>query len=537
MAYLYSLNDFSIPTSTSKTSNTSPPSPTNIQPPLSLASFNDELVLCLKEAANKTQDTNIRKSFYNGNVKKLQSGMKYFPCQNIEQLPSSKSYCAWHDNYFQMGNEKEFLTIMKYAHPQRKMTMQPKQTEKKLAQKVFGPSHIKLEPSLISPMSMGIFCHKIDQGFYGEDIGITTRVCNDFFPSPTDQGICLTKNFQIDKVMKTREVYNNMFEQDVQPNNSKIEGGTLWSEITLVVFTDATYFLSQSYPRDDKTELGKIQLQLHQTKDLANMLLESNYDEKLVPLSLQRGKEYFINVKPDGNFVTKDVMNLDPAQRECFLEDEVPDSSVFKIYTENNCKYECKVFLAQQICKCIPWDFFLKETSQKECDVFGRSCFYDTMTNLTQAPEIVCEHCMRGCNKISYGKSITKEQSIPKQYSTHEAFDHFLMDKNNTIEKRGFKMAFDSFTERNCMGFGCASYDGLRISMMDDAIIIHLKFQKPEIVAIGIKYTTDDKIVKFGGTFGIFSQLTGCTFLGLLNMFAIILKLLFMCFKTRSNQY
>ena len=66
------------------------------------------------------------------------------------------------------------------------------------------------------------------------------------------------------------------------------------------------------------------------------------------------------------------------------------------------------------------------------------------------------------------------------------------MDKNNTIEKRGFKMAFDSFTERNCMGFGCASYDGLRISMMDDAIIIHLKFQKPEIVAIGIKYTTDD---------------------------------------------
>ena len=96
-------------------------------------------------------------------------------------------------------------------------------------------------------------------------------------------------------------------------------------------------------------------------------------------------------------------------------------------------------------------------------------------------------------------------------------------------------MAFDSFIERNGMGFGTKSYDDLQKLMMNDAIIIQLKFQKPEIVAIGIKYTTDDKIAKFGGTFGIFSQLTGCTFLGLLNIIAIVLKLLFMCFKTRSN--
>ena len=76
--------------------------------------------------------------------------------------------------------------------------------------------------------------------------------------------------------------------------------------------------------------------------------------------------------------------------RSCHLENEVEMSSVFKVYTKNNCRYECYVKNAKDTCKCITWDFI--DFSQfkvldPECDVFGRACFFNAMEDLTKSPD------------------------------------------------------------------------------------------------------------------------------------------------------
>ena len=58
-----------------------------------------------------------------------------------------------------------------------------------------------------------------------------------------------------------------------------------------------------------------------------------------------------------------------------------------------------------------------------------------------------------------------------------------------------------------------------------DLIIVRLRFLKPH----DSKYTITDKFANanFGGIFGIFSQLTGCSLLVLLNLMILLVKVAF----------
>ena len=54
-----------------------------------------------------------------------------------------------------------------------------------------------------------------------------------------------------------------------------------------------------------------------------------------------------------------------------------------------------------------------------------------------------------------------------------------------------------------------------------------MKFLKPEITLIDLQYSFLDRFAIFGGKFGIFAQLTGSSFLGLLSITIMIMKRLF----------
>ena len=60
-----------------------------------------------------------------------------------------------------------------------------------------------------------------------------------------------------------------------------------------------------------------------------------------------------------------------------------------------------------------------------------------------------------------------------------------------------------------------------------DHIIIHIRFLKPQVDSNDSKYTIIDKFTNFGGIFGIFSQLTGCSLLVLLNLMILLVKVTF----------
>ena len=82
-----------------------------------------------------------------------------------------------------------------------------------------------------------------------------------------------------------------------------------------------------------------------------------DYEESSAPLVLKRNHEYQIDINPRGQMSSEGFKKFEVNQRDCLFENEVEISSVFKVYTKNNCKYECYVKNATDTCKCSPWDF------------------------------------------------------------------------------------------------------------------------------------------------------------------------------------
>ena len=62
-----------------------------------------------------------------------------------------------------------------------------------------------------------IFCKdRFDQNWIGDDFGSFLKFCSDFFPLPTDNGICLSKNLDYKQLINTNEEFKTVFETGLQ---------------------------------------------------------------------------------------------------------------------------------------------------------------------------------------------------------------------------------------------------------------------------------------------------------------------------------
>ena len=411
---------------------------------------------------------------------------------------------------------------------------------------MFGSSKISDLNSRIAPRTIAILCHNNLIGFTGDDIGLSEKLCYDFFATPSDSGICLTKNLNINEIIHSKEEYDGLFEPHLQKSSQRIKGGTKWGEISLI-FLPTAQFIYQTPVRSPGSDNRKIRIQLHQSKEFANMLKTNVYDDFLIPITLEPNHEYSIRVTPYGMESSEEFKDLTKEQRNCKLENEVEEGSIFKHYTENNCRYECTVDLAIKTCKCAPWDFIHK-SNEFECDVFGRTCFYRAMENITQDSDNPCNECLPGCDQIKYKKEILKADKVIKweiddtsrwgnkyfncYYFTEKdslcsgesGFVDFFYDYNSTFMDKGFYNLQDSLSTGVAYSGKLGNSKYQRAKIYQNAIIVHLKFMQPEIDLIDVKYTFMDKIANFGGKFGIFAQLTGWSLLGILNLILVLLK-------------
>ena len=265
-------------------------------------------VNCIKsisdELTKKTKENNFE------NINFSQNHTPILPCMNTNENPACAEYCNWHRNYFKkLTDMKDFMTIMGYALPQRKLFLESiKPNEKELAEKLFGISNVKVDVEKMSaPKSMAIFCHGITTGYEGDDFVDSVRFCNDFFPAPTDKGICMTKNLNIKEILNTNKESDVIFESEFQHSSKKFESNIDWDELTLVILTDSQRNFGQSYPRKPGSRLDKILFQVHESKELANMIFkldESYIDNLTSPITLKTGHEYFIKISPSGSIST-----------------------------------------------------------------------------------------------------------------------------------------------------------------------------------------------------------------------------------------
>ena len=460
------------------------------------------------------------------------------PCMNLEKYLNCIEYCTWHRNLFSEWKKEEFLTVMRYSSPQRKILLDPiKQYEQKIADKLFNKYKMKDLVHKVAPVSMAIFCHTKIDGFSGDAIGKHLKVCDDFFPTPSDVGMCLTKNMNLNNVMHIEKSYAPFFEANQYKPIQKIKGGTKWSESTIVIFTDGANYLSKSYPKYPNEEPVEIYFQIHQSKELASLNLETNYGKYTKSLTLKGRHEYFIDVNPKGQVSTSGYKAMGFDQRNCHLEHEVSNSSVFKVYSKKNCVYECYVNKAMETCKCIPWDF-MYTSRLDECDVFGRTCFLKTMKNLALSANGECKSCKRGCDFMSYDKVITHSERDDwgskyfeidyhsKKMSGSPIFVDYFADENATFYDQGVlnsqNILLRAFEKVNTFE------DKVKPSIYQDMVIVHLKFFQPDIDIVTPKYSLMDKIANFGGNFGLFESITGGSLLGIINLCILLFKLLFL---------
>ena len=117
-------------------------------------------------------------------------------------------------------------------------------------------------------------------------------------------------------------------------------------------------------------------------------------------------------------------MNLE--QRKCKLSHEVEENSIFKVYTQQNCKYECYVKEAESLCQCIPWDFMHQNEMAEECDIFGRTCFYNAMENISKSSNL-CNDCVKECDYITYDGIVINVKDIAQEWSSpiEVTYDYF----------------------------------------------------------------------------------------------------------------
>ena len=118
---------------------------------------------------------------------------------------------------------------------------------------------------------------------------------------------------------------------------------------------------------------------------------------------------------------------------------------------------------------------------------------------------------------------------IPTFCSGSEIFCEYIRDDNNTMSDRLLKQAlwpakYIKFGKRTETTF----LDSAK-TFFNNTIVVRLRYKSSEVefTKLDVRTTTTDKIANFGGTFGIWAELTGCSLLGMINLLIISFKLLF----------
>ena len=145
------------------------------------------------------------------------------------------------------------------------------------------------------------------------------------------------------------------------------------------------------------------------------------------------------------------------------------------------------------------------------------------MKNITSSADDLCPHCKEACDYTYFKRSISK---VSKHDDWHVDdldekisdffFDNIFLDAELENFRRTINMDYRS---------EMVTYWGYSmLGVLKSSVIVHVRFFDPEIDLVDVSYSTWDKFANFGGNFGIFAEITGCSFLGMLNFVILVVK-------------
>jgi len=121
-------------------------------------------------------------------------------------------------------------------------------------------------------------------------------------------------------------------------------------------------------------------------------------------VSVKLGHHTTIQVKPSVIQAFGEIESVPPQIRDCLFPHEgLEKVTLFNSYSQESCKMECMIKLAEKVCGCTPWDFPHTENGSYNysiCDSLGYFCFVASMKHASHE-ENVC-NCLPDCTMISF---------------------------------------------------------------------------------------------------------------------------------------
>jgi hypothetical protein len=189
-----------------------------------------------------------------------------------------------------------------------------------------------------------------------------------FVPKPTDDGICFAFNAANVFTVYKHTPYIEMFQKvyDYSTESQRLKNSKFSNLNTMLLVLDS--FSSKFYD----SLRGSFKIGINTDKDF--MAVSSEGIEVFV------GHETIIHVTPHKTTSNDKLRKVSRLKRKCQFSDEIiPESVLFKNYSQQSCLFECQLKKSAEYCGCIPWNYPHFGPIETICDGQQSFCFQNEM--------------------------------------------------------------------------------------------------------------------------------------------------------------
>ena len=230
--------------------------------------------------------------------------------------------------------------------------------------------------------------------------------CNNAKQTITDEGVCTTFN---------SPDYSQLYSESMNVLERSHDQSYNWKEIypeetisrtyeegILLVLDSWTFEGFYRRNRDESLllngretslesfESNNYKIILHDKNEVPNF---KSYETTVIPLveparslnemqmTVDSVKAYKVRIDAEVRDAEENVRSKTVAKRNCKFHDEISDLVFFKVYSRQNCLFECKIKIAARTCGCTPWNF-PASNNENICNIFGNICFEKELLRL-----------------------------------------------------------------------------------------------------------------------------------------------------------
>ena len=237
--------------------------------------------------------------------------------------------------------------------------------------------------------------------------------CDLFEPVVTDLGMCYSFNAEPLKMMLKdslfSKAFNEVYQYDILNQPLKKAKGP-GKNFALRFMVDNSRYLRKA----SETHPFKILISSR----------KGYFDALSIAKEIKPGFETTYDVQPFEVHGTNELRQIPEEIRKCKFPDEVDQKdSMFKIYSQTSCEFECRINNARKKCKCTPWNFPTPPslTSPIICDLYGTYCFNSQLTNPESIGNCLEHQCLSDCSDVRFS---INEKEAPINLDEHCNIHH-----------------------------------------------------------------------------------------------------------------